>query len=167
ARSFDTGGLANRGHADRVGRLTASVAARMRLPLAEQGYVELAARLHALDERGVADLSALPSLDTVSGLIAGARALVVTGARRGHRATRARGPVGDHIVAAVKAYDRLVTGVGGGRVGRAEAIEELRLDPATFRADVLGALAEAVEHHPDAGRRRRQSDASREVRGAA
>ncbi len=167
ARSFDTDGLANRGHADRVGRLAASVAARMRLPLPEQGYVELAARLHALDERGGADLSALPSLGTVSGLIAGARALVVTGARRGHRATRARGPAGRHIVAAVTAYDRLVSGGGGGRVGRAEAIEELRLDPATFRADVLEALAESVEHHPDAGRRRRQSDSSREVRGAA
>jgi len=168
ARSFDGGGITNRGHADRVGRLAEAIAERMGLNSDERGCVELAARLHALDERGVADLSPIASLQQVSALIVGYHVLLSDATRRRRRAARARGAVGSHIIGAANAYDELVSGVGRARVGRAEAIEQLRQDPTTFRADVLAALAATVGRRRDTRRRRRQSDASdEEARGAA
>jgi diguanylate cyclase (GGDEF)-like protein/excisionase family DNA binding protein len=168
ARSFDAGGIANRGHADRVGRLAAAIAARLRLPEDERSCIELAARLHALDAPGVADLGPIPSLGEVAAIITGYRALLADGSSRRRRASRARGAVGPHIVAVANGYDERVSGVGRARVGRDEAIQQLHDDPATFRADVLAALAQAVEQRRDAGRRRRQSDAiEQEARGAA
>ena len=168
SRSFDGGGISNRGHADRVGRLADAIAERMGLALDERGCIELAARLHALDERGVADLHPIPSLQQVSALIVGYRALLADGARRGRRGTRARGALGSHIIGAANAYDELVSGLGRARVGRAAAIEHLRRDRATFRADVLVALADTVGQKRDTRRRRRRSDRlDDEVRGAA
>jgi hypothetical protein len=168
ARSFDTGAIANRGHADRVGRLASAMAARLRLPEDERSCIELAARLHALDAPGVADLGPIPSLGEVAAIITGYRALLADGASRRRRASRARGAIGPHIIAVANGYDERVSGVGRARVGRDEAIQQLHHDPATFRADVLAALAQTVEQRRDAGRRRRQSDAiEQEARGAA
>lgn len=167
ARSLDAG-VGGRGHADRVGRLAATVAETLALPDDEQRCVELAARLHALDEPGVAELAPVPSLREVSALITDYRRMVADGQRRGRRAARARGPVGAHIVAAANAYDELTSGVRQPRIGRAEALARLARDPATYRADVLAALAEAVEQRADPGRRRRSDDArDTEARGAA
>jgi len=168
ARSFDAGRVAHRGHADRVGRLATAIAERVRLGADERRCVELAARLHALDERGVAELGPIPSLREVATLIVGYRALIAEGGRRASRRARARGRIGSHIVAVANAYDELVSGVGRPRVGRADALERLQRHPATFRADVLEALADAVGQRRDVGRRRRQSDAvAEEGRGAA
>ena len=168
ARSFDAGGIANRGHADRVGRLAAAIAARLRLSEDERSCIELAARLHALDATGVADLAPIPSLGEVAALITGYRRLLADGAGRIRRASRARGRLGPHIIAVANGYDERVSGVGQARVGRDEAIQQLHHDPATFRADVLTALAETIVQRRDAGRRRRQSDATeQEARGAA
>ena len=168
ARSLGTGGSSGPGHADRVGRVAAAVAERLRLPPGEQRCIELAARLHALDERGIADLAPIPSLREVSAIITGYRELLADGVRRGRRASRARGRLGAHVVGAANAYDEHVSGVGRPRVGRADALAQLRIDPTTYRADVLAALADVVDHRADGGRRRRRSDASAtEARGAA
>jgi len=168
ARSFDASGITNRGHADRVGRLADAIADRMGLAPDERACVELAARLHALDERGLADLSPISSLQQVSALLVGYRGLLADGARRRRRGKRARGDLGSHIIGAANAFDELVAGVGRPRASRAAAIEHLRRDRATFRADVLGALADTVGQRRDTKRRQRQSDASDEgVRGAA
>jgi diguanylate cyclase (GGDEF)-like protein len=168
SRSLDAGGVASRGHADRVGRLAASIAEGLGIDQDERRCIELAARLNGLDDRGVAELTPIPSLRDVSAIIAGHRALRADARRRGRRAARARGRIGAHIVAAATAYDELVSAVGHPRAGRSEALATLRRDPATFRADVLAALAAAVEQRADRGRRRRQSDApDEEARGAA
>ena len=101
-------------------------------------------------------------------LISGYRRLVATGSARKRRAQRSRGLIGCHVIGVANAYDELLAGMGGPRVGRADAIAALRTDPATWRNDVLDALAAAVSQRPDAGRRRRGSDvAAREARGAA
>jgi diguanylate cyclase (GGDEF)-like protein/excisionase family DNA binding protein len=166
ARSFETTGAANRGHADRVGRLAADVAARLGLGLDDQRGVELAGRLHLLDDNGVAELATVPSLRQVSAIIGGYRTL--RGAAPRTRRGRSKPPVEAHVVAVANAYDDLVSRTGTARTGRAEAMTILRRDPAGYRADVLSALAEVVEQRLDAGRRRRRSDAgSEEERGAA
>jgi diguanylate cyclase (GGDEF)-like protein/excisionase family DNA binding protein len=167
SRSFDARGRPGRGHADRVGRLAAAIAARLALDPDKAHCVELAARLHALDERGIAELAPVPSLREVSSLIAGYRALHAAGERRGRRAARARGAVGPHIIGAANAYDELVSGVGRARVGRGEAMKQVRRSPSTFRNDVLDALAEVVQQRPDRGRRQRSDDSMEEARGAA
>lgn len=166
-RAVDAGGRANRGHADRVGRLAGSVARALRMDHEERQTVELAGRLHALDDRGVAELSAVPSLREVSTLIIGARRLAADGARRARRTVRPRGRVGAHIVAVANGYDELVSGLGGARVGRREALERLAHHSSTFRDDVLAALADTVGERQDSGRRRRASDPVGEVPGAA
>ncbi len=168
-RSFATNAdaAADGGHGDRVGRLAARVAERLGLPREQQHGVELAGRLHELDDRAVADLAAIPSLHEAASLIAGFRGLLADGTRRGRRGPRARGRVGPHVIGAANAYDELVTGVGRARRGRASAMAEVRNDPATFRSDVLNALASIVEEHPDEGRRRRAADRENEARGAA
>jgi hypothetical protein len=144
------------------------MAERLRLPDDERRCVELAARLHALDELGVAELAPVPSLREVAALITGYRRLLADGQRRGRRAARARGPIGPHIIGAANTYDELTSGVRQPRIGRAEALARLARDRATFRADVLAALAEAVEQRADPGRRRRADDArDSEARGAA
>jgi diguanylate cyclase (GGDEF)-like protein len=168
SRSFGGDAVAGRGHADRVGRLAAAIAARLELEPPDQHAIELAARLHVLDERGVAELTPIPSLREVSHLIEGYRALQADGTRRRRRAARPRGSVGAHVVGAANAFDELVSGVGRTRVGRAEAVAQLHRDPATFRDDVLAALADVVHQRRDPGRRRRREDTeAQEARGAA
>ena len=168
-RSFGTNADAGTdgGHGDRVGRLAARIAARLRLSPEDEHGLELAGRLHGLDDRAVAELSAIPSLQDAATLIAGYRGLLAEGIGRGRRAPRARGPVGPHVIGVANAYDELSAGIGRARRGRAAAMAELRAHPATFRTDVLNALATIVEEHRDEGRRRRAADRETEARGAA
>ncbi len=168
SRSLESEGGARDGHVDRVGRVADAVATRLGLEPADAHGFELAARLQALDDRGIAELEPIPSLRPVAALISEQRALVTAGRRRRRRTKTARGSVGAHVVAAASAYDDLVTGTDGPRLSRTEALERLRRDPVTFRPEVLDALEAAMEHRPDIGRRRRRSDrAGREERGAA
>jgi diguanylate cyclase (GGDEF)-like protein/excisionase family DNA binding protein len=155
------------GHADRVGRLASRIAQRLGMPPEEQRAVELAGRLHGLDDRAIAELSAVPSLHAAAALIAGHRSLRADGARRGRRASRARGRLGTHIIGVANAYDELVVGTDGPRLGRSDAMAALRDDPATYRSDVLNALAAVVDERLDRGRRRRAADGPLEERGAA
>ncbi|MCV0402247.1 MAG: GAF domain-containing protein [Chloroflexi bacterium] len=152
------------GRGERVGVLAGRVAERVGLASLMPHDVELAARLSILDDRSLAELSAIPSLHAVATLIAGYRSLMADGVRRSRRAVRARGPVGPHVIAAASAYDELVA---GGSMGRSDAMQRLREHPATFRSDVLAALAATVDDHADAGRRRRSGDRPDEARGAA
>jgi diguanylate cyclase (GGDEF)-like protein len=164
SRSLDAGGVAGRGHADRVGRLAATIAERMRIPDDERRCIELAARLHALDDRGISELTPIASLRDVSELIAGYRDLAGIG---GRRRKRAGAPLGSHIVGVANAYDELVAGVRRPRVGRAEALGRVRGDPAGFRPEVVDALTTTVEGGHDIGRRRRRTDREEEAEGAA
>ena len=168
SRSFDSRDAAQRGHSDRVGRLSTAIAASLGMADHDRHDLELAGRLHALDQPGLVELTRVPSLREVGTLISGYRRLVAEGAGRSRRAERAHGPVGCHIIGVANAYDELVTGNGRRRVGRAQALATLRRDPATWRHDVIEALAAAVNERRDPGRRRRGSDAAdREARGAA
>ncbi len=168
SRSVESEGAARHGHIDRVGRLVESVAEALALDPDEMRCIELAARLQALDDDGLAELAPVPSLQNVSMLLAEQRALEAAGRRRRRRARSATGSMGAHVIAATSAYDDLVTGADGDRLGRGEAIERLRRDAITFRDDVLDALERAVAHRPDVGRRRRRSDrGSSQERGAA
>ena len=155
------------GHGDRVGRLAVRIGERLGLRADELRALELAGRLHNLDDRAVAELSEVPTLHRVAALIAGHRGLVAEGERRGRRGPRAQGPVGPHVVAAANAYDTLVSGVGRGRITRADAMSEVRSDATTIRSDVLTALAAVVDDHRDQGRRRRASDEPNRELGAA
>ena len=140
---------------------------RLGLSPEDEHSLELAGRLHGLDDRAVAELSAIPSLQDAATLIAGYRGLLAEGIRRGRRAPRARGPVGPHVIGVANTYDELSAGIGQARRGRAAAMAEVRAHPATFRTDVLNALAAIVEEHRDEGRRRRAADRETEARGAA
>jgi diguanylate cyclase (GGDEF)-like protein/excisionase family DNA binding protein len=167
ARALAAAGADDDGHGDRVGRLAALIAERLGLSDDEQRALELAGRLHGLGDRAVAELSAVPALRDAASLVVGHRTLLAEGARRGRRAPRARGQVGPHVIGVANAYDELVTGAGQKRLGRAEAMAQLRTDPATYRSDVLSALAAAVDDRRDQGRRRRAADERVEERGAA
>ena len=168
SRSFDNRGAEQRGHHDRVGRLCAEIAARLSLPESEQHDLELAGRLHALDPAGLAELGRVPSLQEIASHIAGYRGLVDAGAARTRRTPRPHGAVACHVIGVANAYDELVAGVGRKRVGRADALARLRRDPATWRPEVVRALAAVVAQRRDPGRRRRAADASdRQARGAA
>jgi diguanylate cyclase (GGDEF)-like protein/excisionase family DNA binding protein len=164
SRSIDAGGVAGRGHADRVGRLASAIAERLDLRDDERRAIELAARLHALDTRGVGELGAIGSLREVASLIKGYRRLVDAPSRRSSSSIA----LGSHVIAAANAYDELLSGMGRPRVGRSVALSRLRTDPAGYRPDVLDTLAASVEQRRDMGRRRRASDvAAGEERGAA
>jgi diguanylate cyclase (GGDEF)-like protein/excisionase family DNA binding protein len=167
SRSFDARDAAQRGHADRVGRLASAIATELGMSEQEQHDLELAGRLHALDEGGLRELARVPSLHEVGQLIIGYRRLVARASRRRRRASAPHGPAGSHVVGAANAYDELVAEAGGRGLGRSEALQALRQDPATWRDDVLDALAVAVHERRDAGRRRREADGSHEARGAA
>jgi diguanylate cyclase (GGDEF)-like protein len=158
---------ADAGHGDRVGLLAARVADRLGLNADEQHRLELAGRLHGLDDRTLAELATIQSLHDVATIIAGHRGLLAEGTRRGRRAPRARGRAGPHVIGVANAYDELVSGIERPQVGRAEAMAKLRRDPATFRSDVLGALAAVVDDHRDVGRRRRAADQRPGEHGAA
>lgn len=168
SRSFDARDASHRGHADRVGRLGATLAAALSMDTDAQRSIELAARLHALDEAALAEMRPIPSLSDVSALVAGYRQLRAAGQRRRRRAARPQGTVGAHIVAVANAYDEVISVGGDQRIGRAEALAQLRRDPITYRTEVLDALADAVNQRRDPGRRRRTSDVTdEEARGAA
>jgi diguanylate cyclase (GGDEF)-like protein/excisionase family DNA binding protein len=163
ARSVEGTGTAERGHGQRVGRLASVVAERLGLSRDDVQAVELAGRLHLLDPAGLAELAPIASLRDVASLIGGFRTILEAGSRR-----RRRVPIGSHVIAVANAYDELVAGASGQRVGRSDAMAALRASPIGFSVEVLDALAEVVEEHGDAGRRRRRADASdREERGAA
>jgi diguanylate cyclase (GGDEF)-like protein/excisionase family DNA binding protein len=156
------------GDRDRVARLAARMAGELALSDAERRDVELAARLEALNDAAIAELGDVASMRGAAAIVAGARQLVAAAARRERRAARPRGSIGGHIVTAAAAYDRLVSAGGETRLGRHDAIEALRRDPATYRSDVLAALARAVGQREDRGRRRRQADArGKEAAGVA
>ncbi len=168
SRSFDARGASHHGHTDRVGRLGATLAAALALDADAQHDIELAARLHVLDDHALAEMSAIASLRDVSALVVGYHHLRANGQQRTRRAARAQGGIGSHIVAVANAYDEMISGVGEARVGRADALVRLRRDFATYRSDVLEALAATVNQRRDPGRRRRTSDvADGEARGAA
>ncbi|HET9417300.1 MAG TPA: GAF domain-containing protein [Candidatus Limnocylindria bacterium] len=168
SRSFDTRGAQQRGHSDRVGRLCAGIGAALGLPETEQHDLELAGRLHSLQPTDLAELSRVPSLQSVAALISGYRRLVAEGSARPRRVSRPHGSVACHVIGVANAYDHSVTGDAGQRVGRAEALASLRRDPATWRSEVIDALASAVSQRQDAGRRRRGNDvAIQEAHGAA
>ncbi|MGH2446143.1 MAG: diguanylate cyclase, partial [Candidatus Limnocylindria bacterium] len=167
ARSFDARASSGHSHADRVGRLSVRIGEQLRMSEDELRGIELAARLHALDHDGVAELNEVPSLSAVSAIISGYRALIADGGRRRRRSARSRGTAPAHIVAVANMYDEHTSGVGRERIGRTKALEHIRADRATFRADVLHALAAVVAARPDSGRRRRRSDLDDEARGAA
>jgi diguanylate cyclase (GGDEF)-like protein len=152
ARSFESQAGELRGHADRVGRLGAAIAARLRLADEEIHVVELAARLHVLEDSGVAELEPIPSLGEVARIIRGYRALL---AGSGDPEASAS----EHIVAAANEYDEMLTGAGRRGMGRSDALRALQRHPARLRPDVLDALARVVAARPDAGARRRRNDA--------
>jgi diguanylate cyclase (GGDEF)-like protein/excisionase family DNA binding protein len=153
---------------DRVARLAISVAETLGRPDGERKTIELAARLHAINDQQLAELGSVPALRESATLIAGHRALLADGVRRGRRGARPRGRLGSHIIGVAIAYDQQVAGSGTSRPGRREAIEALHHHPATFRRVVVDAMATAVGQQRDAGHRRRRVDRShREERGAA
>jgi diguanylate cyclase (GGDEF)-like protein/excisionase family DNA binding protein len=158
-------------HAGRVGRLASSLAEALELEERDRREVELAAHLVELDDRTVARLSEIPALHVAATILAGLRAMLSEGARRGRRAGRARGRRAMHVVAAAVLYDALVTestGPADRTMGRDEALDVLRRHPATIRREVLDALAGVVRHRPDIGRRRRRPERpASEARGAA
>ena len=155
------------GHGDRVGRLATRIATRLGIEGDELQTVELAARLHGLEEAGITELDPIPSLREVGELIRGQRRLVSDGEARAVRRRRANGPLGVHVVAVATRYDQLLTGIGGPRVPRRTALHHLRRDPATYRVEVLDALAAVVAERGDRGPRRRRADPPLEDRGAA
>jgi diguanylate cyclase (GGDEF)-like protein len=157
----------DQGHAERVARLAVQIAQRLGLRADEQRGLELAGRLHGLADRAVAELSATPPLHGVASIIAGHRSLLAEGVRRGRRGPRARGPIGPHVVGVANAYDELVAGVGQDRIGRGEAMARIRRHPATYRSDVVHALATIVDERADPGRRRRSADDPAAELGAA
>ena len=168
SRSLASPQDADAGHADRVVRLATALAAELELPPADRRAIELAARLHGIDERAVVELSRVDAVRDVCELVVGQGRLQADGIRRGRRAARARGKIGAHVIAAARAYDAAVSASSGRRLGRREALDMLRNDPATYRADVLEALGRVVGGVPDAGRRRRAGDAhDQEALGAA
>jgi len=160
ARSFETQGGELHGHADRVGRLGAAIAERLLLTDEETHVIELAARLHVLEEGGVAELEPIPSLGEVARIIRGYRSLVAGSGDADASASA-------HIVAAANEYDELVSGAGGRGLGRADAMRSLRQHPSRLRPDVLDALANVVAARPDAGHRRRRSDPAKRSRAKA
>jgi diguanylate cyclase (GGDEF)-like protein/excisionase family DNA binding protein len=164
-RSLDAHDRARRGNVDRVGRLAAAVAARLGMPPAELTSVELAARLHALAERGIDELEPIPSLHSVSRLIRAQRTLEAAGADGQRRP--ARPPLGAQVIAAAVRYDEQVSGRGARRMDRAAAIDRLRVNAVGIRPEVVAALAEVVAARPDRGTRRRRLDAAAKKRGAA
>ena len=167
-RALDGSDTARRGHVGRVGRLATATATVLGIPVGDRLDIELAGRLHALDDRGIAEIGRLPSLAGAVDAIVEQRRLVAEAGRRGRRAARPAGGLGAHIIGVARAYDARVSGVGRERIGRNDALAALRADHATWRPEVIDALAEVVNQRRDAGRRRRGSDRlMKESRGAA
>lgn len=72
------------------------------------------------------------------------------------------------IVAVANAYDMLLTGAGGSRLGRRAVLERLRAEcPETVGTDILAALGAVVGVAPHKNRRRRAKDVATDQEGAA
>ncbi len=140
ARTVGAQDSPGRGHADRVARLARAVADQLGCPGHEADTIELAARLHGLDEINPERLNEIRSLHGVGEIITAERRLSGGSRRRG------RGPIslGAEIVAAANAFDALA---GGRTVNRRSASKALAALPArapSVRREVLDALAAVV-----------------------
>ena len=159
ARSFETSDAAARGHADRVGRLAADIAARVGLAVDDQRCVELAGRLHVLDEPGRGrSRGRSRRCGRCRSIIGAYRSLVADGAA--DRRVRSRAPVEAHIVGAATAYDELVAGVGRARPAerrRWRCSARRRRRPAAPTWSTRWPSWSPQRH--DGGRRRRRTDA--------
>ena len=153
ARSLDDGDSVTRGHSDRVGNLSARMAAQLGLPEDQQRTVELAGRLHGLDAAGSTELGSIRSLREVGELIRSFRL----------HGDPAEGPLGAQIVAVANTYDELTAVTGGPQQARGAALAEIRTHRGKrFRAAAVDALGAVIGARPDRGRRRRRADAPRE-----
>ena len=158
ARSLDGRDAATVGHGDRVGRLARRVAAQLHMAEDMQSSVELAARLHGFDALGSEELDAIPSLRDVSRIL------------RAHHAAEGSETMQEaaQIVAVANAYDMLLTGAGGTRLGRRAALERLRVEcPETVTPKTLAALGAVVGVAPRKDRHRRAKDAAPEAEATA
>jgi hypothetical protein len=158
ARSLDGRDAATVGHGDRVGRLARRVAAQLHMAEDMQSSVELAARLHGFDALGSEELDAIPSLRDVSRIL------------RAHHTAQGNEAMQEaaQIVAVANAYDMLLTGAGGTRLGRRAALERLRVEcPETVTPETLAALGAVVGVAPRKDQRRRAKDAATEAEATA
>ena len=158
ARSLDGRDAATVGHGDRVARLARRLAARLRLSEDMQSSIELAARFHGFDALGSEELEAIPSLRDVSRIL------------RTHHTTEGSKTMQQaaQIVAVANAYDMLLTGAAGSRLGRRDALERLRVEcPETVGTEILAALSAVVGVAPRKDRRRRAKDMVTDEKGAA
>ncbi len=167
ARSLGTQDADGRSHADRVARLAREVAEQLGCPVHEADTVELAARLHGIEEVHAETLDAVRSLHGVAEILGTERRLS-SGARR-----RGRGPIslGAEIVAAANQFDALVDGQAGRRA-IVTALEALPDRAPGVRREVIDAVRRVVRGSPKRpitrGRRRVDGAAPAvEERGAA
>jgi diguanylate cyclase (GGDEF)-like protein len=144
-RTLDARGTDSRGHANRVGQLSAAIARRLGEEENEVRNIELAARLHGLELVAVAEMQGVPSLAAIEEIMRWSRR---SGASPRHM------PVAAQIVAAANAYDVMTSGTAERKLTRAAALEALRSQKRRFRDDVLDALAAAVPARAAAPRRR-------------
>ncbi len=167
ARSLDTRDAASRRHADRVARLARRLAEQLGCPDNEADTVELAARLHGIEEVHADALDTVRSLHGVAEILNAERRLRA-GSRR-----RSPGPVslGAEIVAAANQYDALV----GSRSTRRSVTEGLAALPERapgVRSEVIDAVGRVVSgpaKRPITRGRRRRDQTARPApeRGAA
>jgi diguanylate cyclase (GGDEF)-like protein len=165
ARSLESSDAPVRGHVDRVARLARGVAERLGCSAHETASIELAARLHGLEELGRTELVAVTSLRDVGEIVAAQRAL---SQGRSRRRTPDATSLASEIIVAANAFDELVGPRGSARA-RAIAVETLRDRLRGVRGEVLDALE--LEVGPGLRRvrtapRRRQTD-TEAVAGAA
>ena len=165
ARQLEASDGDARGHADRVGQLAGRVAEHLGCRPEEAAAIELAARLHGLQEIGQDELRAIGSLRAVGEIISGQR-LIDRG--RPRRRARDAASLGAEVVAAANAYDNLLEALPArSRRRRRDAVLGVRESVRGIRGEVLEALEHVVTptaRPVRAGRRR--SDAEAEM-GAA
>ena len=148
-RTLDSRGASSRAHANRVGRLAATMARQLGRDESDVRNVELAARLHGLELVTTGEIHGIPSLAAVDEVMRAARHTDGPG-----RSTSVPG----QIIAAANAYDMMTTGAAGRRLSRAVALQELRSRKPRFRPDVLAALEAAVAAARPSTPRRRRAD---------
>ena len=142
ARQLETSDGADRGHADRVGRLARQIAEQLGCRPEEASSIELAARLHGLEQLGRDELQGIASLRGVGEIIAGHRQLLL-----GRRRRRQRDPssLGAEVVAVANAYDVAFGSPAGGTQRRREtAVRRVRDTTPGIRGEVLDALVDVV-----------------------
>ncbi len=160
-RVLDAQSAAGRGHADRVAHLARAVADRLGCPHDESDTIELAARLHGLEEIPAEALEGVRSLHGVREILGAERRLSDVSRRR------ARGPVslGAEIVAAANAYDALAGGRSTTRRSASAALAALPGRAPAVRREVLEAVGRIVAGSSvrpiTRGRRRVDRDAER------